>query len=136
MKQQSTGRGFAYLSIAELLVKVMSVIYVPLLVRILGDVGHGIYLVSYEAFTLIYVLTNEGIQRGIAKLIAELHAKGNPRDALRAFRLSRTVLILGGLFASLLLFFLAPYIARTSATPQATLSIQALAPTVLITAIL
>jgi len=97
MKQQSTGKGFAYLSIAELLVKIMSVVYVPLLVRILGDVGHGIYAVSYEAFTLIYVLTNEGIQRGISKLISELHAKNNPRDALRAFRLSRTLLIGGGL---------------------------------------
>jgi len=136
MKKQSTGRGFAYLSIAELLVKVMSVIYVPLLVIILGDVGHGIYAISYEAFTLIYVLTNEGIQRGIAKLISELHATGNPRDALRAFRLSRTLMISGGLFASLLLYFMAPLIASASATPQAALSIQALAPTVLITAVL
>lgn len=136
MKQQSTGKGFAYLSIAELLVKIMSVVYVPLLVRILGDVGHGIYAVSYEAFTLIYVLTNEGIQRGISKLISELHAKNNPRDALRAFRLSRTLLIGGGLFASLLLFFMAPLIARASSTPEAVLSIRFLAPTVLITAVL
>lgn len=136
MKQQSTGKGFAYLSMAELLVKIMSVVYVPLLVRILGNVGHGIYAVSYEAFTLIYVLTNEGIQRGIAKLISELHAKGNPRDALRAFRLSRTLLIGAGLFASLLLFFMAPFIANAADTAEATLSIRALAPTVLITSIL
>jgi len=136
MKQQSTGKGFAYLSIAELLVKIMSVVYMPLLVRILGDVGHGIYAVSYEAFTLIYVLTNEGIQRGISKLISELHAQGNPRDALRAFRLSRTLLIGGGLFASLLLFFMAPLIASASSTPEAALSIRFLAPTVLITAVL
>ncbi len=136
MKKQSTGKGFAYLSMAELLVKIMSVVYVPLLVRILGDVGHGIYAISYEAFTLIYVLTNEGIQRGISKLISELHAQDNPRDALRAFRLSRSLLIVGGLFASLLLFFMAPYIARAADTAEATLSIRALAPTVLITAIL
>lgn len=136
MKQQSTGKGFAYLSIAELLVKIMSVVYVPLLYRILGGVGHGIYAVSYDAFTLIYVLTNEGIQRGISKLISELHAQNNPRDALRAFRLSRSLLIVGGLFASLLLFFMAPLIAEGASTPEATLSIRALAPTVLITAIL
>ncbi|NLB19515.1 MAG: polysaccharide biosynthesis protein, partial [Clostridium sp.] len=136
MKKQSTGKGFAYLSIAELLVKIMSVVYVPLLIRILGGVGHGIYVVSYDAFTLIYVLTNEGIQRGIAKLISELHAKDNPRDALRAFRLSRSILIIGGLFASLLLYVMAPYIANAADTADATLSIRALAPTVLITAIL
>lgn len=136
MKKQSTGRGFAYLSIAELLVKIMSVVYVPVLYRILGGVGHGIYAVTYDAFTLIYVLTNEGIQRGIAKLISELHAKDNPRDALRAFRLSRSLLIVGGLFASLLLYFMAPFIASASDTVDATLSIRALAPTVLITAIL
>ncbi len=136
MKKQSTGKGFAYLSIAELLVKIMSVVYVPILIRILGGVGHGIYAVSYDAFTLIYVLTNEGIQRGIAKLISELHAQDNPRDALRAFRLSRSLLIVGGLFASLLLFFMAPYIAKAADSVEATLSIRALAPTVLITAIL
>ncbi len=136
MKKESTGKGFAYLSIAELLVKIMSVVYVPLLIQILGNVGHGIYAVSYEAFTLIYVLTNEGIQRGISKLISELHAKNNPRDALRAFRLSRTLLIFGGLFASLLLFFMAPLIANGAGIPEAIFSIRALSPTVLITAIL
>ena len=136
MKQQSTGKGFAYLSIAELLVKLMSVVYVPLLIRILGGVGHGIYVVAYDAFTLIYVLTNEGIQRGISKLISELYAQNNPRDALRAFRLSRTLLIGGGLFAGLLLFFMAPLITQAAKTPEATLAIRALAPTVMITAIL
>lgn len=136
MKQQSTGKGFAYLSMAELLVKIMSVVYVPLLIRILGGVGHGIYVVAYDAFTLIYVLTNEGIQRGISKLISELYAQNNPRDALRAFRLSRTLLIGGGLFAGLLLFVLAPFITQAWKTPEATLAIRALAPTVMITAIL
>jgi stage V sporulation protein B len=136
MKKQSTGRGFAYLSMAELLVKIMSVVYMPLLFSIIGKTGHGIYVIAYEAFTLIYVLTNEGIQRGVAKLVAELYAQDNPRDALKAFRLSRTILILGGLFASLLLFFMAPFLANLSESPQATLSIQMLAPTVLITAIL
>lgn len=136
MKKQSTGKGFAYLSMAELLVKIMSVVYVPLLIRILGEVGHGIYAVSYDVFTLIYVLTNEGIQRGIAKLISELHAQDNPRDALRAFRLSRSLLIVGGLFASLLLFFMAPYIAKAADTAEATLSLRALSPTIMFTAIL
>lgn len=136
MKEQSTSRGFAYLSIAEVLVKVMSVIYVPLLVHILGDVGHGVYVISYDAFTFIYVLTNEGIQRGIAKLISELTARGNHRDALRAFRIARSLLILGGLIASLILFFMAPFIADAAVSPQATLAIRALAPTVLITAVL
>lgn len=136
MKQVSTGKGFAYLSIAELLVKLTSVIYIPVLIFILGDFGHGIYVISYEAFTLIYVLTNEGIQRGIAKLIAELNAKKNPRDALRAFKLSRTILIFGGLLASLLLYVMAPYIANAANSAEATLSIRALSPTILITAIL
>lgn len=136
MKKQSTGRGFAYLSMAELLVKIMSVVYVPLLIAIIGEVAHGIYAISYEAFGLIYVLTNEGIQRGVAKLIAELYAKDNPRDALKAFRLARSMLIVGGLFTSLLLFFMAPYIANNTGSAEATMSIRALAPTVLITAVL
>ena len=136
MKQQSTGRGFAYLSAAELLVKVMSLLYVPMLIGILGGEGHGVYAKAYEAFTFIYVLTNEGIQRGVSKLISELYALDNPKDALRAFRLSRTMLIFGGLLASLLLFFMAPIIASWAATPDATLALQALAPTVLITSVL
>jgi len=76
----------------------------------------------------IYVLTNEGIQRGIAKLISELTAKGNHRDALRAFRLARSVLILLSLFASILLYAMAPLIATASKSPQATIAIRALSP--------
>ena len=75
MKEQSTGRSFISLSFASILVKIMSLLYVPIIIRILGDEGYGIYLASYDIFSLIYVITNSGMQIAIAKQIAELEAK-------------------------------------------------------------
>ena len=57
MKEQSTGKSFIALSFAGILVKVMSLLYVPIIIRILGDEGYGIYLASYDIFSLIYVVT-------------------------------------------------------------------------------
>ncbi len=74
MKEQSTGRSFISLSFASILVKIMSLLYVPIIIRILGDEGYGIYLASYDIFSLIYVITNSGMQIAIAKQIAEFVA--------------------------------------------------------------
>ena len=43
MNKKSTGNGFLILSVASILGKLLSAIYVPLLTAVLGGTGYGIY---------------------------------------------------------------------------------------------
>ena len=54
-KQQTMGRGFAILSISNILVKVLSLFFVPILRVLLGgSSAYGVYSVSNTVFAFIY----------------------------------------------------------------------------------
>ena len=71
MKEQSTTKGFAILSAAGMAVKILSVIYIPLMMKIIGDEGYGLYGASYQVYAFVFVLTNSGIPVAISKLISD-----------------------------------------------------------------
>lgn len=135
MKEQSTTKGFAILSIAGLLVKILSVLYIPILRVILGEEGLGIYYQTYEVFVFIYAVANTGMQVAICKIVSELTALGRERDALRVFKISRTMLLVIGSIFTILLFILAKPIAEF-ASPRITYGLMVLSPTIVITSVL
>lgn len=136
MKEQSTTKGFAILSIAGLLVKILSVLYVPMLQRIIGVDGFGIYSRTYEVFVFIYAVANTGMQSAICKIVAELRALGKERDALRAFKLSRMMLLIIGSIFTIILFVFARPIAELSGSPGVAYGLMVLSPTIVITSVL
>lgn len=135
MSVQSASRGFAILSIAGIIAKFMSLIYIPILTRILGE-GMGIYYALYEVFVFIYALTNIGLQSAISKYVAELTTVGNYKDALRVFKLAKAFLIGVGLIIMFIMFFGAEYIASFMNRPELVPGIMFLSPAILTTAIL
>ena len=77
MKESSqAARGVLALSIAGILSKIISVLYVPFLTKILGGVGYGYYAQITEVYLFVYALTTVGAQPAVAKLVSELSAKG------------------------------------------------------------
>ncbi|MEL7598273.1 MAG: oligosaccharide flippase family protein, partial [Clostridiaceae bacterium] len=70
MKKQSTTKGFAILSAAGMIVKVLSLLYIPFLLQIIGDDGWGIYSSAYRIYAFVYVLTNAGIPIAISKSVS------------------------------------------------------------------
>lgn len=136
MKKQSTTRGMAILSIAGIVVKLLSLLYVPLLISIIDTNGFGVYTNTYAVFTWVYAMTNIGMQPAIAKLVAELDESGNPRDALKAFKISRTLLFIVGTVATILLMVFAKPISVATKNPRAVLSLITLAPTIAVTSVL
>lgn len=88
MEQKSVGRGFLILSIAGIAGKLLSAIYVPLLTAVLGQTGYGIYVVGYDIFVFLIAVTSLGAQPAVTKVVTELRALGNNKDALRAMKLS------------------------------------------------
>lgn len=54
MKEQSTTKGFAILSMAGMLVKVLSVLYIPILMKIIGeeDMDYMVHPIRYMLLSL------------------------------------------------------------------------------------
>jgi stage V sporulation protein B len=136
MKEQSTTRGFAVLSAAGILVKILSLLYIPFLRRIITDQGHGIYAAAYTIFVFVYVLTNSGIPIAISKLISELIAVENYRDAIKTFKIARFMLLVLGMGMSIFMIIFAGPLVRMINNEGAYLSIVALSPSIFITSVM
>jgi stage V sporulation protein B len=136
MKKQSTSKGFAILSAATMLVKVLSLLYIPFLKNIISLGGYGVYAAAYQIFAWIYVLANAGIPVAISKLVSEQIAQERYRDAVKSFKIARLMMFGLGIVFSLILFLFAGSLAEFTDYPEAKLSIMALAPTLLFTSIL
>jgi stage V sporulation protein B len=52
MKEQSVAKGFAVLSAAGIIVKVVSLLYLPFLLAIIGDAGNGVYVAAYQVYSV------------------------------------------------------------------------------------
>lgn len=136
LTQQSVAKGFMVLTISMMSVKVLSVLYTPLLRHILGDAGWGVYSSTYTIFTYIYTIANAGIPVAIAKLVAELEAKGNFKDAIKTFRVSRTLLIILGFTLSIFLFLSSKSLNMIFNSTESVLATKWLSPAILFTAIM
>lgn len=136
MKEQSTAKGFAILSMATIIQKVLSLLYVPFLVKILGgSTPYGIYYAAYQIYAFIFVLTNAGIPVAISKLVSEFVAVKNYKDAVKSFKLARFVLIIIGTVMSIMLFVLARPLAGLMKMPKASLAVMALGPSIFCTSV-
>jgi stage V sporulation protein B len=134
--KQSTTKGFAILSAAGFMVKLLSLLYVPFLIYILGDEGYGIYARAYPIFVYMYILTNAGIPVAISKMVSELIAVENYKDAMKTFKIARFLLLILGTVMSLFMLFFAGTLASITKSDTARLAIMALAPTILISSVL
>jgi stage V sporulation protein B len=136
MKQQSTAKGFAVLSAAGMIVKVISLLYLPFLTRIINDDGYGVYSVVYSIFTFAYVITNSGIPVAISKMVSELTATGNYKDAHKTFKVARALLLLLGFATAIILMILAKPVTRIANSEAAFLGVIALSPAIFITSVM
>ena len=136
MEDQSMAKGFAVLSFAGILVKVLSLLYIPVLRQpwMLGDKGYGIYGAAYTVFAFVFVLANSGISVAISKIVSELIAKKNYKDAIVSFKIARMLLLIAGIFLSILMFALASPIAAFI-NKRSMLAIAALSPSIIFTVV-
>ena len=136
MEEKSVGRSFLILSVAGILVKILSAAYTPLLNGIIGKNGIGIYNASYAYFVFILAITSLGAQPAVAKVVSELRALGHEEDALRAMKIARNYLAIIGAIITVLFIVLAKPILRIINWDQAYLSMMFLAPTIFFSCIL
>lgn len=135
IKQQSTSKGFAVLSAAGMVVKILSLLYIPFLLKIIDNEGYGIYTAAYQVYAFVYVLTNSGIPVAISKLVSEFIAVKNYKDAVRSFKMARFILLIIGTVMSVLMMCFAYPLAHVLHYDKSALAILALSPAILFTSI-
>lgn len=136
MKEQSTSKGFAVLSAATVIVKLLSLIYSPFLFKILGgNRAFAIYGVTYQIYTFIYVLTNTGIPSAISKLVSEFIAVEDYKGSMQIFKISRFMLFITGTIMAIVMFLASAPITRIMHFPEARYSVIALCPAILFTSV-
>jgi len=135
-EEQSTSKGFAILSTAMIIVKILSLIYSPFIFKILGgNRSFGIYSVTYMIYTFIYVITNSGIPSAISKLISEFIVAENYRSAIKTFRISRFMVFIIGIIMAIIMFLLAAPVTKFMHYPEAKYSVIALSPAIIFTSV-
>lgn len=135
IKEQSTTKGFAILSAAGMITKVLSLLYIPFLLVILKEEGLGIYNQAYQIYVFIYVLTNSGIPAAISKLVSELISVQNYKDAIKSFKIARLMLLITGIIMSLLMMIFAFPLTKLLHTEKSGLAVLYLSPAILFTSV-
>lgn len=136
MEQKSAGRGFLILSIAGIAGKLLSAIYVPLLTAVLGETGYGIYVAGYDIFVFLIAVTSLGAQPAVTKVVTELRAMGNHKDALRAMKLAIRYLAMISIVIAGIFMLIAFPLSKIISAEKSALTFLFLGPAIIFAAIL
>lgn len=136
VKKDSMIKGVALLSLSGFLVKIISLLYTPVINQILGDEGIGVYGAVYQVFTFMYILTTSGLPNAISKSISEQVSLKNYKDAEVCFKLSNLVLGVTGFILAAIMFIFSEQFAILFKYPRAALAIKVISPSVFVTAVL
>mgnify|MGYP000872838596 CR=1 FL=1 len=135
MDKQSNVKGFTILSAASIINKLLGILYVPALTLILGNVGNGIYNAGFTVYTMVFVITTSGIPVAISKLISEQVASSRYDISYKTLRISSVLLISFGAFTSIVMAAFAKQFSGWLGYPESYMTILALSPTMLFTAV-
>ena len=139
IKKESFMQGVLSLMIAQVLIKLLGLVYKWYLTNRegFGDKGNAIYSAGFGIYALLLTISSTGVPNAVAKLVSEHNAKGDYKGAHRIFKISLATFAVIGLIGTLILFFGAGYIANVwLAIPEAELTLVALSPAIFFVAII
>ncbi|WP_110926088.1 putative polysaccharide biosynthesis protein [Bacillus massiliglaciei] len=110
-------KGVLVLSMAAIIVKILSAVYRIPFQNIAGDIGFYIYQQVYPFYGVALILSTAGFPLIISKLVAEKKEAGNERELKEVLAASALTLGFIGLFLFFGLFFSADWIAEKMKDP-------------------
>ena len=126
----------AILAIAALIVRFIGFVYRVPLTRMIGDDGNGLYSTAYQIYTFFFILSSAGIPIAVSKMVAEKIALKQYGNAHKIFQVAIILCSITGGVASLILWFGGSWISQWLKSPRSVYSLQMLAPTLFIVAIM
>lgn len=128
-KQNFLG-GVAVLTVAMVVVKIISAIYKIPLGNILDDEGMGHFNVAYNVYNFLLQLSTAGFPLALSKLTSEASALGRQNQMRRQFRVAAVMFFCLGIVASGIMFFFAEPLANFMNDSLAYYPIKVLSPAV------
>lgn len=138
-KKQNFIEGAAILVAASLIVKVIGAVFqIPLVVLIGGkdNPAFGLFSMAYRIYMTMLVISTVGLPAALSKMVAEATALGREREVRRIVKVGAGIFVPVGLACSAALYLGAGTFAGWIKNSDARLAVMAIAPSVLMVAIL
>lgn len=131
-KRQNFLQGAALLAMAVAIVKVIGAIYKIPLKLIIGDVGFSYFNTAYDIYTLLLTISTAGLPIAMSRMISQAHSLGQFNREKQIYRAARTIYLILGLIATLVMGIFCQALADTIGQPGAWAAILCLAPCALL----
>ncbi len=124
------------LAIAQIVSKIVGLIYRIPLTAIIGKRGNDYYGTAFEVYNIILIISSFSIPLAVSKLVAARIAKGEARNAKKVLIGSLAFSAVSGGIAAFIVYFFADFFTGTLLkTPQSVIALKILAPTLFVVAI-
>ncbi|KRE29711.1 putative polysaccharide biosynthesis protein [Paenibacillus sp. Soil522] len=132
LKKDSLIKGTLILTAAALVVRFLGLFQRIPLDYMLGPVGQASVNSANTIYLLLLTIATGGIPLSISKMISQRYALGRPEEAKRIYQAALMFGAVTGLLLTFAMFVFAPAYARISKVPDSVLSLQAIAPSLLL----
>ncbi len=122
--------GVIILTVANILVKAIGLLFKIPMNHVVGDTGMGYYTSAYTIYTLLYMISTAGLPVAVSKLISESRAQGKIKQAKSIFKITlRLFFIVGFSMMAIMLLTAKWYSTVIIGAPPTFACIYAIAPT-------
>ena len=135
-KKQNFVEGAFVLLVASLLVKLIGAFFQIPLKNLIGKEAMGLFSMAYRIYTAMLVVSTVGLPAALSKMVSEATALGREREVRRIVRVATAVFVPVGAVCSIAMFVFAQQLAGAISAPDAAFAVAAVAPSVLMVAIL
>ena len=132
-KKQSFAQGIITLMIAQIIIKILGLIYKLYLTNKdgFGDIGNAICSSGFQIYALLLTISSIGVPNTVAKLTSEKMSVGNEYGANRILNVAFAMFSIIGFCCSVFLFLSSRYIAQNLLQiPEAEITLLVLAPSI------
>lgn len=132
-KEQNYLHGAAIMTAGVIIMKILGALYKIPLGNMLGDDGYGLFLQAYYVYSLFLTLATAGFPVALSRMISAAQTRGLQMQARRTYQVAWWTFFALGVVCSAVMFIFPDWLADSMInSPDAALSIQALAPAVLL----
>lgn len=121
--------GVLILTVANLLVKVIGLLFKIPMTGILGEEGMGYYNGAYQIYTVFFMISTAGLPVAVSILISEARTRGQLKQIKKIYRTTVTLFFIVGLVGMLAMLFGSGVFANWLGSPDTNLCVLAIAPT-------
>lgn len=138
-RRESGGQNFLtgalIISLAGLVVKVISMLFRIPLTNLVGGTGMGYYGVAYSVYNFMITIAASGLSVAISKIVAESVSTGKHKDVKTVIKVAFSTFIVIGAVLTLIVFFFSKPIAVLMKNTQVDIILKAVAPAILIVSV-